>query len=156
MRFAERFLVAFAFISMIMRLWGSKDGPTLEIIALPALALFYIFAMPFLVLAEKRNEAGRVQWGRIGFSIFCGLAVAYCIISLLLYTLGWEIGKADMLENCSILLGLLIVADIIGWKRSAAPYRTGLALRSAILLGVIGIISLLPLPEIGSLSRGAL
>jgi hypothetical protein len=148
MRFAERFLVAFALIGILMRLFGMKDGPTLELIAMPLLALFYVIAMPFLLHVVRRGN-----WGQIIVGILCGLAMAYCIVSMMLYTLGWQVRRMDMLENCSILLGSLTIAGIVGLRRGA--FYSGLVLRAAILLGIILIVSLLPLPHIGSLSRGA-
>ena len=155
MRFAERFLVVFALISLIMRLCGMNDGPTLELIAMPLLALFYIIAMPFLLNVVRRRDGGGRPWGQIAISILCGIVMAYCIISLMLYTLGWAVQKLDMLENCSILLGLLLIAGIIGWRRGIWTFYTNPGLRAVILLIVILLIACLPLPHIGSLSRGA-
>jgi hypothetical protein len=154
MRFAERFLVVFALISIVMRLWGLKDGPTLELIALPALALFYLLMMPFLLNVVRKPQNGARAWGRILISVLCGLGMAYCIISLLLYTLGWgDVGKADMLVNGGIILGLLIIAGLIGWRKKRFYAMAGL--RAAILLAAILAISLLPLPAISNLSRAA-
>jgi hypothetical protein len=153
MRFAERFLVVFALISLLMRLWGLKDGPTLELIALPALALFYFVAMPFLLDALRRQD-GRPAWGLILTSVLCGLAMAYCLISLLLYTLGWgEVGRADMLANCSIILGLMVIAGLAGRRKKRFYAMAGL--RAAILLACILATSVLPLPPISHLSQGA-
>jgi len=153
MRFAERFLVVFAVLSLVMRLCGLKDGPTMELIALPLLALFYIIAMPFLLSVLGRAEDGRLAWGPILVAALFGLAMAYCIISLMLYTLGW-LPKTDMLVNCCIILGLLSIGSAIG-ARTGRRFIAMAGLRVRILLGVVIFIALLNLPNIGALSRGA-
>ena len=153
MRFAERFLVVFALLSLLMRILGLKDGPTMELIALPLLGLFYVASMPFLVNVAGRHEEGRRDWARILIALLFGLGIGYCIISLMLYTLGW-LPKMDMLENCSIILGLLSIAGLIGWRRGKRFYSMA-GLRAAILLAVVLAISIIHLPNIGALSRGA-
>ena len=154
MRFAERFLVAFALISLIMRFCGLKDGPTLELIAMPLLAMFYLVATPFLLHVPLRaRPVAKLMWLRLLGAILSGGALAYCIISFMLYTLSW-LPKADMLENCCILLGLLTISGIVSWRRKLGPDYTGPGMRAAILLSAILVISMIPLPHIGSLSRG--
>ena len=153
MRFAERFLVVFALISILMRLLGIKDAPTLELISIPLLAIFYIIAMPFLLQVVRRGEDGLIPWGRIMISIFFGALIAYCLISLMMFTLDW-LPKMDMLENCCILLGLLSLGGIVGWRKGKT-FIAMAGLRAAILLIVVLLMAILPLPHIGSLSRGA-
>ena len=154
MRFLERFLILLALIGLLLRFWGVKDGPTLELIAFPLLALFYLVATPFILHVPRPADINRASWLQISGAILAGGVLAYCIISCMLYTLGW-LPRMDMLENCSILLGLIIVAGIAGWRRRAGPAYVRIGIRAAILLGAILIISLLPLPHIGSLSHGA-
>ncbi len=83
-----------------MRYAGTKDGPTMELIALPLLAAFYLVTTPLLFRQRKLLPL-------IG-AFIAGAGFAYCIISLLLCTLGW-LPLLDMLENCCVILLLIIV-----------------------------------------------
>lgn len=155
MRTAERFLTSFAVLSVIMRLAGMKDAPTLELIALPSLALFYLIFMPFLV----HGSLSSVMRQRRGIFLMiagalAGGCIAYCIISLLMYTLTW-LPRADMLVNCCIILGLVCIASFICWRRRSGDKCLVPGIRAAILLGIILIVAALPLPQIGALSNGA-
>ena len=159
MRFVERFLVAFALISLIMRLCGMKDGPTLELIAMPLLAAFYLFTFPVLLygpvkglLMMKHTDSIKKVLSLYPASI-CGAGVAYSVISFMLYTLGW-LPLRDMLENCCLMLGLVCIIGIVGRWRSGHLFFPALLIRAAILLGIIIAVSLMPLPHIGSLSHG--
>ncbi len=135
MRFAERFLVALAAIALGMRYGGLKDGPTMELIALPLLAAFYLLAIPLFFLKRKR------LWSLLA-ALCGGLALAYCIISLMLYTLRW-LPRADMLVNCGILLVLLIGGAL--YFRRAHAFADILLTRAAILLAAILLAAIVPL-----------
>jgi len=151
MRFAERFLVILALISLGMRLWGSKDGATMELVALPLLALFYLVATPILLLARE-DEAASPRWalGVLGF--VTGAGIAYCIISLMLYTLSW-LPRLDMLENSGLILAVLLVAFTVRYRKAKrSPVTRQYMLRLALLLGFILIAFLLPFPGVAAIS----
>lgn len=141
MRFAERFLVAFAVIALVMRYAGLKDGPTMELIALPLLAAFYLLAMPLFLFRQ------RAPFPVIG-SIAAGAGLAYCIVSLLLYTLGW-LPRADMLENCCAILVLITGGCGIAIQRTQDAGVRQLFWRGILLLSAILIVAIIPMPGIG-------
>ncbi len=141
MRFTERFLVVLTLISLLLRYWGLKDGPTMELIAFPMLALYYLIAGP---LAARGLGVRYILAGLAG-----GLILAYCIISCMLYTLTW-LPRQYMLENCGILLSILMITSAIGRRRHPESARW-LLLRPAILLAAALLIALLPLPDIAAI-----
>ena len=128
-----------------MRLVGMKDGPTMEIIALPALALFYLLLTPFLVGAQAVRSPIRMV-----LSILGGLFLAASLISLLFYTLGW-LERTDMLTNSSLLQGLLILGGLLGW-RNGEPFLAKMGMRAGVLLAIIIILSFLPLARVGGIA----
>lgn len=151
MRALERFLIAFALLSLIMRVAGMRDAPTMELIAISLLALFYLAVFPFFL--RPAPEAGSRRSGLHWLLAFgSGAALTYCLISLLCFTLGW-VTSADMLVNSSLIAAFLITGSIWG-KRKGNPYWMELFWRMLILWLAIVIISFLALPDIGSLSHG--
>lgn len=152
MRALERFLVVLALISLIMRIIGLKDAPTLELISFPALALFYLSAFPFLLFSIAGIDFKK-SWKHWALAFASGLALAYCVISLLCYTLDW-IKVSDILVNGSLLCGLLVAGALWGRSRKQIFWME-LFWRVLILWIAIVIVAFLPLPEIGSLSRGS-
>jgi hypothetical protein len=140
MRSLERFLIMLAVFSLGVHVWGAKDGAVLELIAFPALALFYIVCTVFLLLPRS---AGTRKHSWLALAIASGLVIAYGILSAMCFTLGW-ISRADMLVNCIVFLGLLIATAFIGYRKTRASFYKGLLLRSTILLAAVLLISLLP------------
>jgi hypothetical protein len=151
MRALERFLVVLAFLSLLMRIFGLKDAPTLELIAISALALFYVIAFPFLLLSTA-DRIIKKSWKPWTLAFLTGLALAYCLISLLCYTLNW-IKASDMLVNGSLICAALIGGALWGRKRQQ-PFWTELCWRALILWVVIIVIGVWKLPALGALSHG--
>lgn len=150
MRFAERFLIVLALIALGMRLLRLKDGATMELLALPLLALFYLVSTPVLLLCRKGSVATRsLVWS--AFSVLAGVGMAYCIISLMLYTLSWLPGR-DMLENSGLILGLLLIIFTLHYRRTKQRASCHYLLRLLLLLGFIVIAFLLPFRGIAAIS----
>jgi hypothetical protein len=142
MRFAERFLFILALISLGMRFAGFKDGPTMELLAFPSLALFYLVALPVNAFRNSA-EIGTTRKARVSnivLGILAGLIVAYCIISAMLYTLGW-LERRDMLENTGLLLGLLILLSLLLKSKIASGILKYTLTRAGILLAGILLLS---------------
>jgi hypothetical protein len=150
MRFAERFLVILALISIGMRLSGLKDGATMELIALPLLALFYLISTPVMLLRKKEDVARRV-WVLGVLGVFTGVGIAYCIISLMLYTLNW-LPRLDMLENSGLILAALLTIFALQYRKTKHGISGQYLLRLALLLGVIIIAFFLPFPGLAAIS----
>ena len=139
MRFAERFLVAFAVIALAIRLAGIKDGYTLELIALPLLAAFYLVAAPLVLFRRRRLLP-------LFAGIAAGAGLAYCIISLLLYTLRW-LPRVDMLENCGIILALMAGGCAFAIRRLSSDGARQILWRCLALVIVIAMVACFPVPE---------
>jgi hypothetical protein len=148
MRFAERFLVILALISLGMRLWGLKDAPTMELIALPLLALFYLAGSPILLLKERRGISLPL-WLIVVLGVLAGFGIAYCIISLMLYTLSW-LPRQDMLENCALILVVLLTIFGLQYRRTKQRILAHYLLRFGLLFGLIIVAFLLPFPAAAS------
>ena len=143
MRFVERFLILLSFIAICLRLIGSKDGATLELIALPLLAAFYLIAMPFLMHDPGSARIRHTTWKIIFLRILFGIGFSYSITSLLLYTLGW-LPRLDMLENTLLILGTLLIIAAIRYRTNKIPSLKYLIWRIGLLLSCIIMASLLP------------
>ena len=140
----------FSLVGYVMVLLRMHDGVVVELIALPALALFYLVCSYFLLRPTASAmivAPSRSNW-TIGLGVAAGLGFAYCLISLMRYTLHWQ-PWLDTVENSAIILILLSAITI--WKRKAlgVPFTKGLLTRSAIILAVIGISAFLPFTPTG-------
>lgn len=151
MRALERFLVVFALLSLIMRIMGMRDAPTMELIAISLLAIFYLLAFPFFLRPESAVDLKRssIHWA---LAFGSGLGLAYCLISMLCYTLGW-VTDMDMLVNGSLISAFLIAGSYFG-KKKGHQFWMELFWRALIVWCVIIVVAFLPLPDIGSISRG--
>jgi hypothetical protein len=152
MRFAERFLVILALISLLMRFSGLKDGATMELIALPLLALFYLVATPFMLAGAGAGHAvrNRIEWTVIVAGILAGAGIAYCLISLMLYTLNW-LPRLDMIENSGLILIVLLIIFGIRYRRKKLREDGQFTLRLSVLLGSIILAFFLPFPKIAAI-----
>lgn len=154
MRFAERFLVVFAALSLGMRLAGMKDAPTMELIALPLLALYYLLLTAPLVSGGFKMLRSTAKPSQLAVAVIAGAGLSYCTISLTMFTLHW-LPRLDMLENCSIILTTLTLSAAVLWRFRRERLYLEIVIRTGLLLLVILAMAVIPLPPIGGLSRGA-
>jgi hypothetical protein len=144
MRFAERFLILFALISIGLRLSGVKDGITLELIAMPLLALFYLLATPFILHKPGSSEQiATPQWILALINVMIGVGVAYVIIDLMLYTLNW-LPWLDMAENSGLILVILFILMGVRYSKTKQLTYRHYLLRLAILSLTVIIACFLP------------
>jgi hypothetical protein len=149
MRAFERFLVAFAAISLLMRILGMRDAPSMELIAITLLAIFYLTTFPILLRPADGRRGG---WHWV-LAFASGAGLAYSLISMLCYTLGW-VTKMDMLVNVTLISALLVGGGLWG-KRKGHLVWMEIFWRAAILWVVMVIISIWKLPALGALSHGS-
>ena len=148
MRALERFLIAFAVIAMGMRFFHAPTAPVFLLLGLPALALYYITVFPFLKFASNRTLAPTGLRGRIAGGILSGIAMAYALIGLMAYTLGW-IQRGDILGTACLALILLLVAHGIAYWRNKSVFSLQALVRAAVLLAVI-LTAAVALPSVSS------
>ena len=139
MRALERFLILLALISLLMRGFRMKDGPTMELIALPLLATFCLIATPFFLRQSAAAAARRsARWILTGAHLLCGAALAYALISLMLYTLGWLPGP-DMAVNSGLLILLILLFAGLRYRKTVHREYAWLLVRAGILAAVIAV-----------------
>jgi len=143
MRFIERFLIVLVLIALVIRLLHSKDGPLLELIAMPLMAAYYIISSPILMnKADNTALPGKRTWYGILLSILYGLGIGYCLISLMIFTLGW-LPRQDMLENCLLILVPTVIILYMSNRKARNPGKLEYLMRTAVLGGVILLASFL-------------
>ena len=144
MRFVERFLVLFALISILLRLFGVKDGITLELISMPLMALFYLLSTPFLLHKPSSSEQiATPQWILALINFMIGVGVAYVIIDLMLYTLNW-LPWLEMAENSGVILLILFILLGVRYSKTKQLAHRHYLLRLGILSATIIVACFLP------------
>ncbi len=148
MRTAERFIVAFALLSLVLRFLGIKDAVPLELIGLPVLAIFYAAFTPALLRRRLVTEPPMGKGPTIALLIFNGLTLAYMLIALLRYTLNMQ-PALDTLENSGLLLLLnTFFALLLNRKKKIAGFFGKVMLRPALVFVVSCAVVCLPLPHL--------
>ncbi len=152
MRFAEKFLLLLALIGLLLRATHAPQGPSMQLISFPPLALFYLLFTPSLLNAPWRAHYGQpAPARRVGLSVLEGLLIAYCIMSAMFAGLG-SIPQRYAVESCILACVLLLLCGLMLRGPGLEAFRRAFLVRGPGLCGFLALACLLPpasMPRIG-------
>jgi len=152
MRFAERFLLLLALIGLLLRATNSPQGPVMQLISFPPLALFYLIFTPSLLNAPWREHFQRpAPSKRVLFSILEGVLIAYCLMSAMFAGLG-AFPQLYAVESCGVAGVVLALCVFLLRDTGLISFRRAFCIRGVGLCMLLALASLLPpanMPKIG-------
>lgn len=146
MKFTERVLVLMSLIGYYLAVWRRPADYSLIFISIGALAVLYILTMPFLLqemqLKELTSPGIRKQfhWTSVIAGVLFGLLSAYCVFSLMYYSLQ-RMDSIALAENCGIFLLLSGIYAGVQFRKNRLLFHRNMLIR----VGIFSVLILLSL-----------